>query len=209
LRPGRWWCVSSFLFTPDWVDSAEAEKVGSQVSASAPIASIARDECVRHYRTTLGALNSLVQRSLWYLSVQAAASPPRSRLRSAGRNEELSRRRSSASSGEPAPCLPDIARRTDLSLHDLLLSTSFLVWSVRQRGRSCRGRRDQPSHSVNVSHSSVAPSWSREITQEPSTWGSRTIVPLRVLTRRLVNPIGPRCSSHVAKIVLRRPLLTW
>ena len=26
LRLVRWWCVSSLLFTPDWVDSAEAEK---------------------------------------------------------------------------------------------------------------------------------------------------------------------------------------
>jgi hypothetical protein len=26
LRLARWCCVSSLLFTPDWVDSAEAEK---------------------------------------------------------------------------------------------------------------------------------------------------------------------------------------
>jgi hypothetical protein len=35
LRPARETCVSSLLFTPDWVDSAEADKVGSQESASA------------------------------------------------------------------------------------------------------------------------------------------------------------------------------
>ena len=36
LRPARWSCVSSLVFTPDWVDGAEAERVGSQESASAP-----------------------------------------------------------------------------------------------------------------------------------------------------------------------------
>jgi hypothetical protein len=36
LRPPWSLCVSSPAFTPDWVDGAEAERVGSQESASAP-----------------------------------------------------------------------------------------------------------------------------------------------------------------------------
>jgi len=35
LRPAWLLCVSSLVFIPDWVDGAEADKVGSQESASA------------------------------------------------------------------------------------------------------------------------------------------------------------------------------
>jgi hypothetical protein len=36
-------------------------------------------------------------------------------------------------------------------------------------------------------------------------WGSNTIVASRLLTIRVVKPLGPRCSAHVAEIA-RRPL---
>jgi hypothetical protein len=60
------------LFTPDWVDSAEAERLVAMESASAPMPLIASNEDVRHYRTTLGALTFLGGRSMWYLLMQAA-----------------------------------------------------------------------------------------------------------------------------------------
>jgi hypothetical protein len=36
LRLASLSCVSALVFTPDWVDGAEADRVGSQESASAP-----------------------------------------------------------------------------------------------------------------------------------------------------------------------------
>ena len=62
LRPARWSCVSSLVFTPDWVDGAEAERVGSQESASAPLVSLSGNghRCSRHGTCARGSSDCVI-----------------------------------------------------------------------------------------------------------------------------------------------------
>jgi hypothetical protein len=55
------------------VDSAEADQVGSQRFRFCAYVGLAIDEGVRHYRTTLGALNFLRFLLVWLLLQAAAA----------------------------------------------------------------------------------------------------------------------------------------
>jgi hypothetical protein len=60
-----------------------------------------------------------------------------------------------------------------------------------------------PSHSISVSRTATAPSSSRVITHAPMAWGFSTIVPLRLLSTKFVNPGVPPCVVQWAGMARR------